>query len=59
LSWLIKKYIDADAEFLFVPSDKVLEIAHLQDAIPFDIPHVELSHRGNTVLSIRFSKSIN
>lgn len=44
--WLIRKYIDADAEFIFVPSDKVLEIAHLQGATPFDIPDVELSHRG-------------
>jgi hypothetical protein len=35
--WLIKRFIDRDAEFLFVSPDKVLEVADREDAIPFDV----------------------
>ncbi len=42
--WLIKKFIDPQAEFLFVPRDKVLEVAEREGAIPFDLPGVELGH---------------
>jgi len=42
--WLIKKFIDPEAEFLFVPREKVLEIAKKENAIPFDTPSAELSH---------------
>ena len=42
--WLIKKFIDPQAEFLFVPADKVIEIAKRENAIPFDAPVVELGH---------------
>jgi hypothetical protein len=42
--WLIKKFIDPDAEFLFVPTEKVLEVAKREGAIPFDAPEVELGH---------------
>ena len=38
--WLIKKFIDSKPEFLFVPTDKVLEVAKAQNAVPFDIPNV-------------------
>jgi len=44
--WLIKKFVDTDAEFLFVPSDQVMEIAEREDAIPFDASGVELGHHG-------------
>ena len=44
--WLIRKFIDQDAEFYFVPADKVLEEASRLDAIPFDAPGVELGHHG-------------
>jgi len=44
--WLIKDFVDKDAEFLFVPADKVMEIAKAQNAIPFDVPNVELGHHG-------------
>jgi hypothetical protein len=44
--WLIKNFVDKDAEFLFVPAHKVTEVAKEQDAIPFDIPNVELGHHG-------------
>jgi hypothetical protein len=44
--WLIARFIDQDAEFLYVPSGDVLRIASETGAIPYDIPGVELSHEG-------------
>jgi hypothetical protein len=44
--WLIKKFIDPKAEFLFVPADQVLETANREKAVPYDIPNVELGHHG-------------
>jgi hypothetical protein len=34
--WLIKKFVDPQAEFLFVPADSVMEVADREKAIPFD-----------------------
>lgn len=45
--WLIKRFVDPKAEFLYVPPDKVMEIAKQEDAIPFDMPNVELGHHGS------------
>lgn len=42
--WLIKHFVDKDAEFLFVPKENVLEVAKKQNAIPYDTPGVELTH---------------
>lgn len=42
--WLLRKYVDPKAEFLFVPADRVMEVARQQDAIPFDVPGAELGH---------------
>lgn len=42
--WLISKFIDPKAEFLFVPKDKVLETAEREGAIPYDFTDVELEH---------------
>ena len=44
--WLIKKFVDKDAEFIFVPSDKVMDEAKRLDATPYDVPNVELGHHG-------------
>ena len=44
--WLIKKLVDPQAKFLFVPADQVIEVARKQSAIPFDVPNVELGHHG-------------
>jgi len=44
--WLIDRFIDREPEFLYVPSDKVLEAAEQTGATPYDIPGVELSHVG-------------
>jgi len=44
--WLIRKFIDKDAEFLFVPTDQVMEVAEREGAIPYDVKGVELGHHG-------------
>ncbi|HAU1300028.1 TPA: chromate resistance protein [Legionella pneumophila] len=44
--WLVARFIDRDAEFLYVPAGDVLRIAEETGAIPYDIPGVELSHVG-------------
>lgn len=44
--WLIRKFIDPEAEFLFVPTDEVMAIAAREGAIPYDVKDVELGHRG-------------
>lgn len=44
--WLIKKFVDQDAEFIFAPADKVMAEADRLGAVPFDIKNVELGHHG-------------
>jgi len=44
--WLIKRFVDREAEFLYVPPDRVMEIANQEGATPFDVPNVELGHHG-------------
>lgn len=44
--WLIQRFIDPNPEFLFAPSERVKADAERFNAIPFDIPGVELSHDG-------------
>jgi hypothetical protein len=47
--WLIRHFIDPDAEFLFAEEDKLLEVAQKENAIPFDAPRIgaiKLNHRG-------------
>ena len=44
--WLIKKFVDPQAEFLFVPADQVMATAERQGATPYDVPNVELGHHG-------------
>lgn len=44
--WLIKKFVDSDAEFLFVPADQVMAIAEREGATPYDVKDVELGHHG-------------
>ena len=45
--WLIKNFIDKNAEFIYVPKEKVFEKAKELNAIPYDIPGAEYSHYGN------------
>ena len=42
--WLITRFVDSEAEFLFVPASQAEKVAKENDAIPFDIPGVELGH---------------
>src|ERR1700732_3085896 len=44
--WLISRFIDTEAEFIFVPPDEVIEKAKDLDATPYDVHGVELTHDG-------------
>ena len=44
--WLIERFVDQEAEFLYVPSGEVLRLAAETGAIPYDVPDVELTHVG-------------
>jgi hypothetical protein len=44
--WLVARFIDKEPEFLYVPSGDVLSVADETNAIPYDIPGVELTHEG-------------
>jgi hypothetical protein len=44
--WLIQRFIDLEAEFLYVPAAQVLAVAQSAGATPYDIPGVEMSHVG-------------
>lgn len=44
--WLIARFIDAEAEFLYVPPSQVLTVAEAEGATPYDIPGVRFSHVG-------------
>jgi len=42
--WLIKRFVDSKAVFIFVPAEKIEEIVKKEKAIPYDAPNVELGH---------------
>jgi hypothetical protein len=44
--WLILRFIDAKAEFLYVPAERVIAVCKETGAIPYDVPGVELTHVG-------------
>jgi hypothetical protein len=45
--WLIKRFIDPAAEFLYVPADQVQAVAQREGATPFDVAGAELGHHGD------------
>ena len=46
-AWVIRRFVDSEAEFLFVPESQVKEVATQTGAIPFNVPDVELGpHEG-------------
>lgn len=45
--WLITRFIDKEPTFLFVPASEVLAVAKEENAIPYDVPGVELGHHGD------------
>ncbi len=57
--WLIKKFIDKEAEIIYVPFDEVLDKAKELEAIPFDIPNVEFTHYGQECTFDYFVKKYN
>jgi len=44
--WLVERFVDKDAEFIYVPADRVMAEARAQKATPYDVKDVELGHRG-------------
>ena len=44
--WLIQKFVDKNAEFIYVPSQDVIRVAQEVNATPYDVPNVELTHDG-------------
>jgi len=42
--WLIKRFVDPEAEFLFVAGDQVMAVAEAEGATPYDVKDVELGH---------------
>ncbi|MDG6939612.1 MAG: chromate resistance protein [Nitrososphaerota archaeon] len=42
--WLVRRFVDPEAEFYFVPKDRVMETAKREGATPFDAPGAELTH---------------
>jgi hypothetical protein len=44
--WLIRRFVDPGAEFLYVPGDQVGAVAEREGAIPYDVPDAELGHHG-------------
>ena len=44
--WLINRFIDREPAFLFVPAGDVMKVAEREQAIPYDVPGVELGHHG-------------
>lgn len=45
--WLIQRFIDRDAEFLYVPASDVLRVAEKTGATPYDVPGAEMGHVGD------------
>ena len=48
-AWLIKNFIDENAEFLFVPAKTASEHVHREDVIPFVMPGAEFARRGDRI----------
>src|SRR5918996_6512607 len=44
--WLVRRFVDPDAEFLYVPAAQVRKVAEEKAAVPYDIPDVEFSHQA-------------
>ena len=57
--WLIKRFVDSQAEFIFVTGDIVQEIAEKEGAIPFDVGEVELGHKDGHCSFISIIKKYN
>jgi hypothetical protein len=45
--WLVSRFVDREPVFLFVPAADVMTVAEREQAIPYDVPGVELGHHGD------------
>jgi len=45
-AWLVKRFIDPDAQLLYVPAPEVAAVAEREDALPFDVEGATLGHHG-------------
>jgi hypothetical protein len=45
--WLISRFVDSDAQFVFVPKDEVAGVVEREGATPFDVPGAKLGHHGD------------
>ncbi len=45
--WLIRRFVDPEAEFVFVPNDQIPEVVKRENAIPYDAANIELTHHGD------------
>lgn len=45
--WLVSRFVDRDAEFLYVPPKEVRDVARAKDAVPYDVPNVYFTHEGD------------
>jgi len=57
--WLIRRFVDPGAEFLYVPAADVRGISNEKEAVPYDIPDVEFSHVGEKCSFDAFLKYFN
>ena len=55
--WLVRRFVDPDAEFLYVPTAEVKKVAQEKTAVPYDIADVEFSHDGELCSFDAFLKS--
>ncbi len=55
--WLITRFIDAEPEFLYVPSDQVMAVAQDTGAVPYDVPGVRFTHEGDLCSFDAFMKA--
>jgi hypothetical protein len=55
--WLIKRFIEEDAEFLYVPADEVFISAEQTGAIPYDIPGADCLMSANCAVSMPFCRN--
>lgn len=57
--WLISRFVDADAEFLYVPTREVASAADKHSAVPYDVPDVHFSHAGENCSFDAFLKTFH
>jgi rhodanese-related sulfurtransferase len=57
--WLIRRFVDAEAEFLYVAPKNVLSVAKQSEAIPYDVPDVHFSHEGDACSFDAFLRHFN